>query len=1325
MKKNIIYNLICRLMLLVGITTVVGCANDADVAPSFEFTASPLSLEFADAGDKNLAIYTSGYWMVESDKTWVTFDIENGKGDCDVTVTVVEGGVDTAIISIYQTDSTGSILTSTQPLEIPVERQSLNLGSLIYNESLDIPGGTSPSSPYPFISIYTEWYTTSETDVDIATKVSYEGSQTSIRRTGIASTGYFNASGLNRVYFATAPAKFIVKTIPVSSSDKMFLSFGVSSTTEVATEQYDYELNEEDFVVEISDDGVNWLAVDYEYTPSSSSLYNWNHCFLHFSLANMEGSNLYLRFTSLVDDVHRLDDMSLYKSNEEDAGVVTLDLANAVEDEAEEPADIPSATGTTIENVNDAIIEKGGNGYEWDAAAGRVTVTRYSFVDLGFTDNIKLTGVVVNDPAGKNFVSNSLIIATEGSTDEYNGISIIGEAASVFTNELQAGDKVEVTLISANTSATNVDGAIRVVPTDSTLDWVYVNKVGTGAYGTVELTASSDEFLKPYQGMYVKVTGVAPAEDVIIGSNSDALNIALRTTAASSVYTYAIKSKNTCLYNITIMETETSAATSLCGIAYKSYDVTTLVPSGEYDLVLSKYSVAPRNYADLGDLYDSEFDMRTITIPELHALGESLANGGEMYVDETMDRVFKAVIISDQVGGNTSWMDTYIATPGSVAEPKNGILIDGTETSSLALYRGEIYEFTLQMGLTKLMKDTYGTVYLYSNQNYATITRTNTGLTEETVPVIITSSQMADYEGQLVTIKDATTSSSGFWGSTSNISIGLTDIDGTFYAYSKNRSSLLNYAYLATTSDITGFPSIMTGTAKICPRDPDDVSGFATIGGGSTGGDTGTTTAISSLVSKISGTTAVAVGTDSSIVIEGIVNSCQSSYDNHPFGYLAIQTEGTSAQNTGMYIKTVNPSNPSGLEIGDKVQVTIASASAEVLVDSYGMNVVQPIGGGVATDNGFTFTEKGTANPTIPTLSADADLSKYQGQVVSFDNMTLTTGEALLDTSAHNIIALTSGSNTVNVFFKKSMSHPDFKEAQCYAGTGSVTGVVYNNSGNGWVIVPRYAADFWDFMYDQSQGVQLPTAGVDADNATKITISQILEYAEDNSVGTTGLALSDTGYYYYEAIMTTDYSNGNMFNQYVGMQDPTATTAGNGIFISTLSTGNTGTKGLKYGYKIKVIIPPIDVKVIEDSYGCVMLQGYENSNSNPYFSVIDNTTTEITSIDITSQITSDNPDYRAYQGMYVTIRNASITGGGDWCDNSSGSNQTIIPVTVGEYETSIFVKGIAAGFKDKTYSTGSGILSGVVTPYYNASKGDGYAHIAPQSTSDVSSFMSW
>ncbi len=1044
-------------------------------------------------------------------------------------------------------------------------------------------------------------------------------------------------------------------------------------------------------------------------------------------------NKLYLRFTSKVSDIHRLDDISLYLSNEEE--VASIDLSQAVEDEPEEEVVTPDALDVSISDLNQLALDVVTDAVILDPTVSTVSYTSTLIDDTflesisGFTagDNIKLTGVVVNDPAGENFVSNSLIISTKGSTEEYNGISIVGSKASIYTHELQVGDEVEVTLMNGYAKIVNIEGTIRVIGSDSD-DWVYVKKISEGNTITPVTLSAADanvtDALKPYQGMLVKVEGVAPADDVILGNNTNASNIELRTTDGS-VYCYAIKSKNAVLYNVTLPGRELTEAAAIQGIAYKAYDVSIDLDTEERYLVYSQYSVAPRNLDDLGDLYVTDYDMRTITIPELYALADGLAASESMYVDETMDRTLKAVITTDcssgGVAGNYTFKSTHIATLGGVDAPYNGILISGSDPVNLSMYRGEIYEFTLQMGKTKIQKDAYGYIQLYSDQNSPTITRVNTGLTEDTPAITIKSTEMSTHIGQVVTIKDASTTSTGIWGTYSNTNTQLSDYYGTFYVYVSNKAKNLYTSYVASTNNISGVPGIISGIAKLQIRDVDDVAGYESPNSGSGEEPEDDFTSIPDLVTlgAAAGTTATAIGTTEDIMFEAVVNSCQNGYDNHLYGYLALQSDNATMSGNGIYLHQVVPTSYSR-SMGDKVLVTIPKGTAEI-IQVNGMNVIRPLGSdgssSKAKDAGITVTQNGDATQTPIVIGADADLSLYQGMVVTVKDVTLAEGgDNLISTTAHVHLALTNGENTVNAFFKKGCSIIAF-QVPYYATTGDVTGCVYYDT-DAWVIAPRTADDFADFMTEPGTTDPEPEPDADTD-ATTISIPDFYALDAVVNAGTTAAVISADTDYIIEGVITTEYAAGNVLNKYVTIQTEGATTEYNGLSVSGYSTGNLGTLSLNFGDKVTVKLPKGQATILKNSDGAYVIGGidYQGTTDKTEEYLVAGDPTTITPIDVTSLINAAT-DLSTYQAMYVKVLNAtSTTSGGSWADTASGSTMTFVEMTTADgKEFNVWIKGMAAGFKSVAYVAATGDVQGTVT----LSKA--LVGIAPQSLDDVASF---
>lgn len=226
-----------------------------------------------------------------------------------------------------------------------------------------------------------------------------------------------------------------------------------------------------------------------------------------------------------------------------------------------------------------------------------------------------------------------------------------------------------------------------------------------------------------------------------------------------------------------------------------------------------------------------------ITVNELYQLAEKLANKEEIVIDAANDRTLEAVVVTDAAGGNYTYNNLMVMAEGAT-QAKNGIMLfsSGKYTNpgdaNFPFKPGDKVRFTLVKGLAKVANFN-GTYEVTCEQADA-----STWLAAEVIgnvtlkPVELTSvDNLADYQGMLVTIKNATSpTSAGNWAvGTTTFKVGSSDLT----VYVKNTAAAFTGKQYpgSKTGDLTGYISVYNGAPQICPRNMDDVAAF-TEGGG-------------------------------------------------------------------------------------------------------------------------------------------------------------------------------------------------------------------------------------------------------------------------------------------------------------------------------------------------------------------------------------------------------------------------------------------------------------------------------------------------------------
>lgn len=476
MKKSSNWKLLFSALTVFAVAVFAGCTDDNDDMGAPYLNVTPENLTFdaegqpADEYNGTFIVETNRPWraIVEDEQTWVRLSATEGEGDAAVTVTVPASNIgQSAKVTFEVYNSYGALIQK----DVNV-LQEVVPPTLIFNETA---GSESVANPYPLVADYTGWNTTGEG----ASKVSYEGVNTSIRASGKSSAGaYDGASGPNVIFFGSAPATFTVKDITLASDQtNLKLTFGGQYYD---SDNNDNNFNKDNFVVYLSANGTDYTPLSYEVNDGDQVDPYWVFATKNFTLKNAT-STLYIKFEAKASSKFRLDDITLMTGN----GGEEIDLAGG----GVVPPDPGEATAITIPEL---IAQMTDTKAPVDANADRY-----------------LDAVVMNDVAGGNYTFNNLILATENATEAGNGITLYGSQVEPSTLGLNKGDKVRVTLYKGLAKVENYNGMYEVTG-DREATWCKVEKTGTVTSIPTATIAAAD--LANYQGMAVTIANASVAE---------------------------------------------------------------------------------------------------------------------------------------------------------------------------------------------------------------------------------------------------------------------------------------------------------------------------------------------------------------------------------------------------------------------------------------------------------------------------------------------------------------------------------------------------------------------------------------------------------------------------------------------------------------------------------------------------------------------------------------------------------------------------------------------------------------------------------------------
>lgn len=311
MKKSSIWKLLFSALTVFAVAVFAGCTDDNDDMGAPYLNVTPENLTFdaegqpADEYNGTFIVETNRPWraIVEDEQTWVRLSATEGEGDAAVTVTVPASNIgQSAKVTFEVYNSYGALIQK----DVNVLQGEVVPPTLIFNETA---GSESVANPYPLVADYTGWNTTGEG----ASKVSYEGVNTSIRASGKSSAGaYDGASGPNVIFFGSAPATFTVKDITLASDQtNLKLTFGGQYYD---GDNNDNNFNKDNFVVYLSANGTDYTPLSYEVNDGDQVDPYWVFATKNFTLKNAT-STLYIKFEAKASSKFRLDDITLMTGN--------------------------------------------------------------------------------------------------------------------------------------------------------------------------------------------------------------------------------------------------------------------------------------------------------------------------------------------------------------------------------------------------------------------------------------------------------------------------------------------------------------------------------------------------------------------------------------------------------------------------------------------------------------------------------------------------------------------------------------------------------------------------------------------------------------------------------------------------------------------------------------------------------------------------------------------------------------------------------------------------------------------------------------------------
>ena len=207
MKKSILNRWLFGAMMLFTTASLIACVddNEDEGMPYLETDVEQLAFS-QEGGEATFTVRTNRPWSLApaEGSEWITLDPVEGVGTTQVEVVLPgssyarEGSFTISLSNTY-----GVYMTKT----VAGKQGEVVAEELIYSETM---GSAPVSSPWPLVSAYTDW----ATEGTGAATVTYSGTNTSLRSSGLANEG----SGPNVVFFGAAPATFSVNKITLTEA---------------------------------------------------------------------------------------------------------------------------------------------------------------------------------------------------------------------------------------------------------------------------------------------------------------------------------------------------------------------------------------------------------------------------------------------------------------------------------------------------------------------------------------------------------------------------------------------------------------------------------------------------------------------------------------------------------------------------------------------------------------------------------------------------------------------------------------------------------------------------------------------------------------------------------------------------------------------------------------------------------------------------------------------------------------------------------------------------------------------------------------------------
>ncbi|MEE1098506.1 MAG: BACON domain-containing protein, partial [Alistipes sp.] len=316
MSKNNLFKLMFVALFSMAAFTLSSCEDNkaADIkAPVL--LASPSVLEISDESPRGAVVVQADCsWTVNAPE-WIDVTPMSGVGNQTIEVSVDPeiydyANVATLTFTLYheefgewgKADSKVKVSYSAKGI-VPVDPDA----EPIYFNDFDKEEATKTygtGTSWPYLDQFEGWKNEQGTGVEGVT-YKFSGMSTRANSTSDSSYSDYAGSGKNNLFFGSS-AYFTVENIALSTPH-LELSFG----SEKYSQDNGSTFNPDEFVITLSQDGVNWSApIEYDASLIMAKEGTWNLANASFSLP--EGTTtLFVKIAVSVPSSYRLDDLKL------------------------------------------------------------------------------------------------------------------------------------------------------------------------------------------------------------------------------------------------------------------------------------------------------------------------------------------------------------------------------------------------------------------------------------------------------------------------------------------------------------------------------------------------------------------------------------------------------------------------------------------------------------------------------------------------------------------------------------------------------------------------------------------------------------------------------------------------------------------------------------------------------------------------------------------------------------------------------------------------------------------------------------------------------